>query len=100
VAWTPSSTRSVRVTSTSPCNSASSRQHQHHRRRAAAQQHGVKSSGTYDLASRATMKELAELVAAGEVEIPIARVYPLEHVQDAYRELARRHAHGKIVLRP
>ena len=40
--------------------------------RAAAQQHGVKSSGTYDLASRATMKELAELVAAGELEIPIA----------------------------
>ena len=68
--------------------------------RAAAQQHGVKSSGTYDLASRATMKELAELVAAGELEIPIARVYPLEDVQDAYRELARRHAHGKIVLRP
>ena len=68
--------------------------------RAAAQQHGVKTSGTYDLASRATMKKLAELVVAGELEIPIARVYPLEDVQDAYRELARRHTHGKIVLRP
>ncbi len=68
--------------------------------RAAAQQHGVKTSGTYDLASRATMQELAGLVAAGELEIPIARVYPLEDVQDAYRELARRHTHGKIVLRP
>lgn len=68
--------------------------------RAAAQQHGVKASGTYDLASRATMTELAELVAARELEIPIARVYPLEDVQDAYRDLARRHTHGKIVLRP
>lgn len=33
-------------------------------------------------------------------EIPIARVYPLEEVRDAYRELARRHTHGKIVLTP
>jgi NADPH:quinone reductase-like Zn-dependent oxidoreductase len=68
--------------------------------RAAAQQHGVKASGTYDLASRATLEELAALVVAGDLEVPIAHVYPLEDVQDAYRELARRHTHGKIVLRP
>jgi hypothetical protein len=32
--------------------------------------------------------------------IPIARMYPLEQVRDAFRELAARHSHGKIVLLP
>ncbi|SHM06001.1 zinc-binding dehydrogenase [Actinacidiphila paucisporea] len=36
----------------------------------------------------------------GELEVPIARSYPLESVQDAFRELERGHTHGKIVLRP
>ena len=44
--------------------------------------------------------ELARLAARGELEVPIARVYPLQHVQDAFGELERRHTHGKIVLRP
>jgi NADPH:quinone reductase-like Zn-dependent oxidoreductase len=34
------------------------------------------------------------------LEVPIARIYPLERVQDAFRELERQHTHGKIVLRP
>ena len=29
-----------------------------------------------------------------------ARTYPLEQVRDAFRELAARHSHGKIVLLP
>jgi len=44
--------------------------------------------------------ELARLAAGGDLEVPIARIYPLERVQDAFRELERRHTHGKIVLRP
>jgi NADPH:quinone reductase-like Zn-dependent oxidoreductase len=32
--------------------------------------------------------------------VPIARVYPLDEVRDAYRELERRHTRGKIVLVP
>ena len=43
---------------------------------------------------------LAGLVAGGSLEIPIARTYPLEQVRDAFRELAARHSHGKIVLLP
>ena len=45
-------------------------------------------------------REVAALVADGSIEIPIAATYPLEHVRDAYRELAARHSHGKIVLLP
>jgi NADPH:quinone reductase-like Zn-dependent oxidoreductase len=44
--------------------------------------------------------ELARLAARGELEVPIARTYPLERVRDAFRELERGHTHGKIVLRP
>jgi NADPH:quinone reductase-like Zn-dependent oxidoreductase len=35
-----------------------------------------------------------------ELEIPIARVYPLAEVRAAYRELERRDTLGKIVLVP
>ncbi|MFD8222533.1 zinc-binding dehydrogenase [Streptomyces sp. NPDC059697] len=44
--------------------------------------------------------EPARLVPRGEVEVPIARTCPLERVRDAFREPARRHTHGKIVLGP
>jgi len=46
------------------------------------------------------LAELAGLIAEGRLEIPIARTYPLAEVRDAYRELAARHSHGKIVLLP
>ncbi len=44
--------------------------------------------------------ELAGLIADGHPEVPIANVYPLARVREAYTELERRHTHGKIVLRP
>jgi len=44
--------------------------------------------------------ELAGLIADGQLEVPIANVYPLAQVREAYTELERRHTHGKIVLRP
>jgi NADPH:quinone reductase-like Zn-dependent oxidoreductase len=44
--------------------------------------------------------EPARLAARGELEVPVARTYPLEQVRDAYRELEQGHTHGKIVLRP
>jgi flavin-dependent dehydrogenase len=43
---------------------------------------------------------LADLAASGDLHIPIAATYPLTAVQDAYRALARRKAHGRIVLHP
>ena len=46
------------------------------------------------------LAELAGLVANGQLEVPIANVYPLAQVRDAYTELERRHTRGKIILRP
>ena len=67
---------------------------------AAAERHGVKTDGNTAGASAEVLAELAGLVDKGVLEIPIARVYPLAEVRDAYRELARRHTRGKIVLKP
>jgi NADPH:quinone reductase-like Zn-dependent oxidoreductase len=66
----------------------------------AAQEHGVKTDGSAAGASAQVLAELAQLIDDGELEVPIAHVYPLEQVQDAYRQLERRHTRGKIVLEP
>jgi NADPH:quinone reductase-like Zn-dependent oxidoreductase len=67
---------------------------------AAAERHGVKTDGNAAGASAEVLAELAGLIEKGVIEVPIARVYPLTGVREAYRELARRHTRGKIVLRP
>ncbi|MFJ9086027.1 NADP-dependent oxidoreductase [Streptomyces sp. NPDC102384] len=61
---------------------------------------GARTYGEGAAASAVVLGELARLAARGELEVPIARTYPLEEVGDAFRELERRHTHGKIVLRP
>src|ERR1700746_3445803 len=68
---------------------------------AAAQKHGVKTAGGAEAGPGAqVLAELAGLIAGGHLEVPIANVYPLAQVREAYTELERRHTHGKIVLRP
>jgi NADPH:quinone reductase-like Zn-dependent oxidoreductase len=67
---------------------------------AAAAKYGVKTEGSFAAATAEVLGELAGLLAAGRLEIPIAKVYPLAEVQDAYRELEQRHTRGKIVLAP
>lgn len=67
----------------------------------APQRHpGVKTDGNMAGASPETLAELAALIAEGRLEVPIAGVYPLAEVREAYAELERRHTLGKIVLRP
>jgi len=66
----------------------------------AAQRLGVEAQGTHAVATAGLLAELVQLVAEGELEVPIARVFPLDQVRDAFRELADRHTHGKIVLVP
>ncbi|HTB78560.1 MAG TPA: NADP-dependent oxidoreductase [Polyangiaceae bacterium] len=66
----------------------------------AAQKYGVKTEGGLAAASAEVLASLAEAMSAGRLEIPIARVYPLAKVRDAYRELEQRHTRGKIVLVP
>ncbi len=67
---------------------------------AAVDKHGVKSEGNAFGASAEVLAELAGLIDAGELEVPIAATYPLDQVRDAYRELADNHTRGKIVLEP
>jgi NADPH:quinone reductase-like Zn-dependent oxidoreductase len=66
----------------------------------AVEKFGVKAEGNAAGASTANLADLAGLIAAGEVEVPIAATYPLDQVQDAYQDLAAGHTHGKIVLIP
>ena len=68
---------------------------------AAAGKHGVKTDGGTAAGPGAkVLAELAGLIADGHLEVPIANVYPLAQVREAYTELERRHTHRKIVLRP
>ena len=67
---------------------------------AAAAKYGVKTEGSYEAATAEVLAQLAGLLAAARLEIPIAKVYPLAEVRDAYRELEQRHTRGKIVLEP
>jgi NADPH:quinone reductase-like Zn-dependent oxidoreductase len=66
----------------------------------AAETYHVKTAGNSDGAKPEVLAELATMIDEGDLEIPIARVYPLDEVRDAYRELAKRHTHGKVVLVP
>ena len=64
----------------------------------AVKKYGVKAEGGATVASAAVLAELAGLIAAGELEVPIAATFPLDDVQDAYRRLEQGHLLGKIVL--
>ena len=64
----------------------------------AVAKYGVKAEGNAAGASAETLAELAGLIAAGQLEVPIAATFPLSQVQDAYRRLATGHLRGKIVL--
>ncbi|MER5600817.1 NADP-dependent oxidoreductase [Streptomyces sp. NPDC002265] len=66
----------------------------------AAAEVGARTYGEGSAASAVVIGELARLAARGELEVPIARGYPLTQVRDAFRELEQGHTHGKIVLRP
>jgi NADPH:quinone reductase-like Zn-dependent oxidoreductase len=66
----------------------------------AVQRLGVQAQGTHAIATAELLAEITGLVADGSLEIPVARSFPLDQVRDAFRELAERHTHGKIVLLP
>jgi NADPH:quinone reductase-like Zn-dependent oxidoreductase len=66
----------------------------------AVQKYGVKGDGNAAGASASVLAELAGLIVAGKLEVPIAWTFPLSQVQDAYRALAKGHIRGKVVLIP
>jgi NADPH:quinone reductase-like Zn-dependent oxidoreductase len=65
-----------------------------------AQEVGAKSEGSGDASTPEILGEMAELVATGKIEVPIAATYPLEEVREAFEQLEDRHTLGKIVLIP
>ena len=65
-----------------------------------AQELGTKSAGSEGASTREVLTEMADHVASGRIEIPVAATYPLDRVRDAYAELEQRHTRGKIVLIP
>jgi NADPH:quinone reductase-like Zn-dependent oxidoreductase len=66
----------------------------------AVQERGVLAAGNAAGAKIENLNTLAQDIAAGRLELPIANTYPLSAVREAYAELAHRHTHGKIVLLP
>jgi NADPH:quinone reductase-like Zn-dependent oxidoreductase len=66
----------------------------------AAARTGAKTDGSAAGMSAPVLSALAQLIADGKLEIPIAATYPLDEVREAYRELEQRHTRGKIVLHP
>jgi NADPH2:quinone reductase len=65
-----------------------------------AHQLGAKAKGSVDASTQEVLSHMADHVAHENIEIPIARTYPLDRVADAFAELEQRHTHGKIVLLP
>ncbi len=66
-----------------------------------AADHGVRFTGA-DPADRApeALPELAALMAAGRLDVPIWRTYPLAQAAQAHADIEARRNHGKIVLLP
>jgi len=67
---------------------------------AAREKYGVKIDGSAAGGTPEVLAELAGLIGRGQLEIPIAAVYPLSEVREAYRDLEQGHTLGKIVLKP
>jgi NADPH:quinone reductase-like Zn-dependent oxidoreductase len=67
---------------------------------AAVEKFGVQAVGSAGAANATVLAELADLAARDEIDVPIAGVFSLVDVQDAYRTLEKGHTRGKIVLRP
>ncbi len=66
---------------------------------AAASQHRVHTDGSSAAESSTVLAEIAKLVSDSELQVPVADVYDLKDVRQAYTELAKGHTGGKIVLR-
>jgi NADPH:quinone reductase-like Zn-dependent oxidoreductase len=66
----------------------------------AAGEIGALTKGSSDASTTDALQAVAALVAQGKVTVPIAEVFPLDRVRDAFELLEQHHAHGKVVLVP
>ena len=46
------------------------------------------------------LAQIAELLAAGRLQVPVAGTYSLDRIGEAYAESRAGHVVGKLVLRP
>ena len=67
---------------------------------AAAKEFGVKAEGGQTAKTAAVIAELADMAAAGELDVPIAARFPLDDVRAAFRLVEQGHTLGKIILAP
>jgi NADPH:quinone reductase-like Zn-dependent oxidoreductase len=67
---------------------------------AAAKQYSVKSEGSQAALNASVLAELAGLIGADELEVPIAATFAIEDVREAFQLLEQGHTRGKIVLLP
>jgi NADPH:quinone reductase-like Zn-dependent oxidoreductase len=49
-------------------------------------------------AAPGAIEEIARLVAAGQLRVPIAASFPMEQIRAAVELQAGRHVHGKVVI--
>ena len=49
---------------------------------------------------RERLEQVAALLAAGELQVPVAQTFPLEQIAEAYALSRAGHVRGKLVLRP
>jgi len=66
----------------------------------AAQAVGAKTEGSASASTADVLGKLVQLLADGSLTVPIAAVFPLAQVRDAFAQLEQRHTSGKIVLTP
>ena len=66
----------------------------------AAGKYKVKTDGSAAAGNVHVLAELVKMINDGDLELPIAKTYPLAKVREAYDDLERNHTHGKIILVP
>jgi NADPH:quinone reductase-like Zn-dependent oxidoreductase len=58
---------------------------------------GVRATGGIE-AEPDALSRITDAILAGQLTVPIAAVFPVEHVRDAVELQAGRHVHGKVVI--
>ncbi|MEV5952329.1 NADP-dependent oxidoreductase [Streptomyces sp. NPDC051987] len=58
---------------------------------------GVKATGGFN-GTPEDLKRITDGIAAGDITVPIAATFPIRQIQDAVRQQADRHVHGKIIV--
>ncbi|MDR7320799.1 MULTISPECIES: NADP-dependent oxidoreductase [Catenuloplanes] len=64
----------------------------------AIRKYGVRSAAQEQADTPEIWERIAGLAATGQLVIPITRAYPMDQIQDAYRDLGTRRVRGKRVL--